>query len=262
MRKIALVALATMCAPVMAEEAPVSSTQPIAETQGVQAVQADVESAPPAKAAVEVSDESQVAHEFLTLIEAGDFDALDSQLDYEKMHRAYVKQMMYVSGKIDTLSEYVGGVAAGTFETRVREGSMMLGLVSKQLKNVIDDTKGDVENYKKFMRMKFAAMALPDVELTSKVEDGVTLIQAKMPYSETSDLVVLRKDKSGALMAVAFVPKEVEDVNIIVDTLMKRASSAKELSAELEKVGISQSESKEKAKSGEEVVSDLQEELF
>ena len=220
MRKIALVALATMCAPVMAEEAPVSSTHSIAETQEIQAVQADIESAPPAKAVVEVSDEMDLAHEFIALIEADDFDALDSKLDYEKMHRAYLRQMMYVSGKIDTLSEYISGVAAGTFETRVREGSMMLGLVSKQLKNVIHDTKDDVENYKKFMRLKFSAMALPDVELTSKVEDGVTLIQAKVPYSETSDHVLLHKDKSGALTAVAFIPKEIEDVNNIVDNLM------------------------------------------
>lgn len=242
MRKIALVLLSTLCAPTFAEE---QSTKTAEKIQAIPEITKGTISGPSTvlSEAQEANVIGRTPEQIIQLIQLSDLESLGESLDYPRMHKAYLDQMLYISGKVDSLSEFVGSVAAGTFETRVREGSMMLGLISKQLKSVIRDTQGDPDSFKKFMQLKFSALSLPDIEFTHQETEGVILIEAKSPYSSSTDLIVLKRNDAGILMAVAFIPKEVEDVNNIVNGLMKRATTANKLGAELEKVALTQDDS-------------------
>ena len=174
-------------------------------------------------------------------IEDGDTKNIDRHIDYSKMHKAYLSQMNYINAKVKALSDLVSNTAAGTFETRVREGSMMLGLLSEQIDMIVQDAAKDQGEFKRFVSDKFHEYTLSDMKFTNEVSEGLHLIEAKFPDSESSDMIVATELQDGTFNLVAYIPKEVEDINNIVNRLIQSANATDALGDELERMAITRS---------------------
>ncbi|ELP5902228.1 hypothetical protein QTV49_004251 [Vibrio vulnificus] len=171
-------------------------------------------------------------------IEDGDTKNIDRHIDYGKMHKAYLSQMSYINAKVKGLSDLVSKTAAGTFETRVREGSMMLGLLSEQIDMIVQDAAKDQNNFKRFVSNKFHEYTLVDIKFAIEVSEGLHLIEAKFPSSEAADMIVATELPNGTFSLVAYIPKEVEEINDIVNRLIQSANAADSLGDELERMAI------------------------
>lgn len=174
-------------------------------------------------------------------IEDGDTNNIDRHIDYGKMHKAYLSQMNYINAKVKSLSDLVSKTAAGTFETRVREGSMMLGLLSEQIDMIVQDAAKDQKSFKRFVSNKFHEYTLVDMKFTNEVSEGLHLIEAKFPASEAADMIVATELPNGKFSLVAYIPKEVEEINDIVNRLIQSANAADTLGDELERMAITRS---------------------
>lgn len=179
--------------------------------------------------------------QLVKVIEDGDTKNIDRHIDYGKMHKAYLSQMNYINAKVKGLSDLVSKTAAGTFETRVREGSMMLGLLSEQIDIIVQDAAKDQDNFKRFVSNKFHEYTLVDMKFTNEVSEGLHLIEAKFPSSEASDMIVATELPNGTFRLVAYIPKEVEEINDIVNRLIQSANAADTLGDELERMAITRS---------------------
>ena len=174
-------------------------------------------------------------------IEDGDTKNIDRHIDYGKMHKAYLSQMNYINAKVKGLSDLVSKTAAGTFETRVREGSMMLGLLSEQIDMIVQDAAEDQDNFKRFVSNKFHEYTLVDMKFTTEASEGLHLVEAKFPASESADMIVITELPNGTFSLVAYIPKEVEEINDIVNRLIQSANAADTLGDELERMAITRS---------------------
>ncbi|MBU2895649.1 hypothetical protein [Vibrio hepatarius] len=179
--------------------------------------------------------------QLIKAIEDGDTKNIDRHIDYGQMHKAYLSQMNYINAKVKGLSDLVSKTAAGTFETRVREGSMMLGLLSEQIDMIVQDAAKDQDNFKRFVSNKFHEYTLVDMKFTNEVSEGLHLIEAKFPASEAADMIVITELPNGTFSLVAYIPKEVEEINDIVNRLIQSANAADTLGDELERMAITRS---------------------
>ncbi|KDM90935.1 DUF2939 domain-containing protein [Photobacterium galatheae] len=218
---------------------------------GVNAASSDAE--PQIVGTVNKTDEALLAEAFdmdmpkLTLdqlvkaIEDGDTTQIERHIDYDKIHTAYLSQMNYINAKVKSLSDRVSQTAAGTFETRVREGSMMLGLLSEQIDLIVKDAAKDRDNFKTFIANKFNEFTRYEMAFNYEYSDGLYLIEAKFPNTTSKDLIVATQTPTGSYKLVAYIPKEIEDINDITNRLLQSASAAQTLGDELERMAITRS---------------------
>ncbi|MCY9861077.1 hypothetical protein OTK49_00840 [Vibrio coralliirubri] len=173
-------------------------------------------------------------------IQSNNFDVVTTHIDYRKMHTAYLSQMEYINGKVRSLSDRVGEVAAGTFETRVREGSMMLGLISEAIDSIVENAAEDEVEFQKFIKSKFLQLSMVDATYNIEEDNGIYLISIHQPNKDSEDILTAFKLSDGSYKLVAFIPSEMEGINNIINGLFLQASISDSLGDELERRALTE----------------------
>lgn len=173
-------------------------------------------------------------------IQDNNFDIVSAHIDFKKMHAAYLTQMNYINGKVNSLSEFVAGVAAGTFETRIREGSMLLGLISESVNKMVEHAAQNEDKFQEFIKIKFQELSVVELAFDIEEDDGVYLISVKRPNADSADIITAFKMPDGSFKLVSYMPSEVEDINNIINTLYATASASEQIDDELERRALTE----------------------
>ena len=151
------------------------------------------------------------------------------------MRLVYLSQINHVHAKVVVLSEMVSKVAAGTFETRVKEGSMLLGLISGSINEMIKEAKASEDNFRIFVDNKLTQLGVSASTFSYEFADGVYTIEAKYPNMDSIDIISAIQQGDGSFKLVAFVPREFESINEIIESLYQSAGAAEEISSKLDR---------------------------
>ena len=165
----------------------------------------------------------------------GNIDLIKPNVKYESLRLVYLSQINYVHAKVEALSEMVRKVAAGTFETRVKEGSMLLGLISGSINEMIKEAKNGEDNFRLFVDNKLVQLGVSNAEFSYEVSDNIYTIEAKYPNIDSIDIISAIRQEDGEFRLVAFVPREFEAINEVIESLYQSAGAAEDISNELDR---------------------------
>ncbi len=168
-------------------------------------------------------------------------DALTYSSDIKRMHNVYMAQLDYLRAKVRGLSDAVARSASGSFETQAREGSMLLSIVSNQIDTIYENTAEDLKGFGEFIFMRYEGMAQEGVVIEVEQEDGSHIMYATHPFADEKDYMVFTNDGYDHYTIIAYIPKEMEAINQIINTLIKRASFSEALTDELERIALTKS---------------------